>query len=71
MARAIAFLDILGFKQMLQERPLAELAKDYEGAVQQAASLNQKHQTDRSAPTYLPNHKPGVNRPGFRGGSTL
>lgn len=59
MARAVAFLDILGFKQLLKQRPLVDLARDYEEAIQQVFSLNQRYQSERSAPTYLPNHKPG------------
>lgn len=59
MARAVAFLDILGFKQLLQERPITDLAKDYEGAIQHAAALNQRYKSESSTPTYLPNHKAG------------
>jgi hypothetical protein len=59
MARAVSFLDILGFKQLLQDKPLDELAAQYEEAVLETADYNARHELNKSGPIYLPNHKPG------------
>ena len=59
MARAVAFLDILGFKQLLKQQSLADLASQYEEAVSATAELNKRHEGAASAWSYLPNHKPG------------
>lgn len=59
MARTVAFLDILGFKNLLQQMPLSELAKKYEDAIKQVAILNQRFSAANDVPTYLPSHKAG------------
>lgn len=58
MARAIAFLDVLGFKSRLDAGGAAALADLYASAVGRVDSLNQRFAVN-DRPAYLRDHKPG------------
>ncbi|GAB1595775.1 hypothetical protein [Lysobacter claricitrinus] len=59
MARAIAFLDILGFKNLLQTEDLSGLAERYEAAIAETEKLNAKKVSSSATFSFLPNHEPG------------
>jgi hypothetical protein len=59
MPRSVAFLDILGFKQLLDNKPLEELAARYENAVLATNAMNSRFSVEPGRLTYLPNHAPG------------
>lgn len=56
--RTVAFLDILGFRQMVEDTPLPELARRYEQVLDQTAAMNKPFLPGRE-PTLFPNHPPG------------
>lgn len=56
--RTVAFLDVLGFKQMINETPIEELANKYENLIDTAEALNRPSLSDdQSLPRLFPNHK--------------
>lgn len=58
--RAVAFLDILGFKHLVETSPLRDLAKRYEEALGQAISvLSYPATVDRATPRLFPDHPSG------------
>jgi hypothetical protein len=58
MARAIAFIDILGFKNLLTTEPMTEIARKYEWAL--SGPSNKRWMPDRpDSKKLLPNHKSG------------
>lgn len=59
--RAVAFLDILGFKQMLDSMPLEELSKKYETVIQTTEILNKDlTRKEGEFPSLFPNHPQGA-----------
>ncbi|MFP7224868.1 hypothetical protein SFC42_17465 [Priestia filamentosa] len=55
--RAVAFLDILGFKNMLMTTPLDELSEKYESLVEKADIMNRPlSPNDEKLPYLFPNH---------------
>lgn len=55
--RTVAFLDILGFKQIISETPIEELASKYEKLIDTAEGLNRPTLAGQNLPTLFPDHK--------------
>jgi hypothetical protein len=54
--RAVCFLDILGFRRMLEQKPLIEIAETYDRFISAATSLNRSFPITSSDPQLFPNH---------------
>lgn len=54
--RTVAFIDILGFRALIENKPLQELAKDYDNMVGATNAMNRPFQSDTSVPTLFPEH---------------
>jgi hypothetical protein len=57
--RAVAFLDILGFKDMLLNKPLDVLSSEYEKLITQAEAFNKPMQIGGNNPSLFPTHTVG------------
>lgn len=56
--RAVAFLDILGFREKIDTLPLDKLASDYERVVEHIRSLNRPFGVTPAVPSLFPNAVP-------------
>lgn len=54
--RTVAFIDILGFRKLINTRPLQEFAKEYENMVLQTNAMNRSFPIQAGTPTLFPNH---------------
>jgi hypothetical protein len=57
--RTVAFLDILGFRDLLINTPLPKLAKEYDYMVSLTNTMNRPFQLPEQIPTLFPHHKQG------------
>lgn len=58
--RAVCFLDVLGFKQMLKEKPVIQIAEEYDRLVMQASTINHKFFEHGIEPTLFKDHPVGA-----------
>lgn len=56
MKKTVAFLDILGFKQMIKNESLSELAKKYEKTIGTTGALNKPLFPESDVPTLFQDH---------------
>lgn len=54
--RIVAFIDILGFRELLNAKPLQELAKEYDYMVSATDAMNRPFRTQAETPTLFPHH---------------
>lgn len=54
--RAVCFLDILGFRQLLEKMPLVEIAKKYDRLISNATALNYSFTATQNDPQLFANH---------------
>lgn len=54
--RAVAFLDILGFKELISSKPLDEVVKQYESMIGSTQAMNKPFQYTKDVPSLFPNH---------------
>jgi hypothetical protein len=59
--RTVAFIDILGFRNLVKDYPLQELVKKYVSMVQVTDAMNRPLQLNGSVPSLFPDH--GQNEP--------
>lgn len=57
--RAVCFLDILGFRRMLEQKPLIEIAETYDRFILAATSLNRPFQVSTRDPQLFADHPAG------------
>lgn len=58
--RTVAFLDILGFRQIVLTTPLSELAVKYERRIAEADAMNHLAGMVSGTPSLFPNHSPSA-----------
>lgn len=54
--RTVAFIDILGFRNLIENEPIQDLAKTYDYMVQASNAINRPLQLNGSVPTLFPGH---------------